>query len=104
MRHAERNGVKRRRARSDETELGSNRWDRYRDDITYLSSGEFLSPPWWRCSFPSFSREEVRPGSLLERMPGPGATHQLLSGQLGRSPTPMVSYLCDGSDRGFRPF
>jgi len=34
-------------------------------------------------------------------MPGKGATHQLLSGQLGRGPTPMVSYLCDCGDRGF---
>jgi len=42
--------------------------------------------------------------SPLERMPGFVATHQLLSEQLGRTPTPMVSYLYDCGDRGFRPF
>jgi len=32
--------------------------------------------------------------SPLERMPDDVATHQLLSGQLGPGPTPMLSYLC----------
>jgi hypothetical protein len=40
--------------------------------------------------------------SPLERMPGKGATHQLLSGQLAWRPTPKLSYLCDGGDRGLR--
>ena len=35
-------------------------------------------------------------------MPGLGAMHQLLSGQLRSNPTPTVSYLYDGGD--FFPF
>src|ERR1035437_203045 len=76
----------------------------FRSLVTYSSTKQFLSPPWWRCFSGSPSREYARPVSPLERMPGQVATHQLLSGQLGRGPTPNVSYLCDCGDRGFRPF
>ena len=78
--------------------------DLIRVGLTYASTQPFLSPPWWRCFSRSSLREYVRPVSPLECMPGQGATHQLLSGQLAQRPTPMVSYLCDCGDRGFRPF
>ena len=69
-----------------------------------LSKSFPLSPLSQRCSSSGSLREAVRSVSPLWNVFGQGAMHQLLSGQLRQSPTPTVSYLYDGGDRGLRPF
>jgi len=96
--------VERRRVRSDEIQLTSKRCRLVPIPCHLFIFQVIPFPPWWRCLFLSPSREADRPVSPLERIHGYVATHQLLSEQLGRGPTPMVSYLCDCGDRGFRPF
>jgi len=95
--------VERRRARSDAVQLTCHRfWMVPRWSHWFLIKAVPF-PAVIAVFFGSPSREYDRPVSPLERMPGEVATHQLLSGPLGPGPTPMVSYLCDCGDRGFRP-
>ena len=96
--------MKRSRARSAEDQLTCNRFKLVPgfshlflyQAVPFSSGSEVV--------FLSLSREYDRPGSPLERMLDDVAMHQLLSGQLARRPTPMVSYLYDCGDRGLRPF
>ena len=69
-----------------------------------LSKSFGLSPLSPRGSSSGGSRQAARSVSPRGNVFGQGAMHQLLSGQLGPGPTPIVSYLDDGGDRGLRPF
>ena len=103
IRHAERNGVEWSRARSGEVELAIVASSRFRALATHHFIKLFPFSSVAEVFFPRLWREADRPVSPLERMLDDIAMHQLLSGQLARRPTPMVSCLYDCGDRGFRP-
>src|SRR6185295_9001929 len=96
--------AKRSRARSGGTNCYPWRPDRAEVCFTSCSSKLLLSPPAWRGSSKSSTRDSGRPVSPRAVVPDDVVQHQLLSGQLRQSSTPTVSYLLDCGDRGLRPF